>query len=299
MDWDLPDRVRFTRVYILFADVIQSAFKELLEKKHLYQKIDIQWPSPEILQQGSKELSASGKNEEYWLVFAKLSQGIMWLVTNPNQSYEFKPQNAGQILMLPVTPPTVRIYCQKCEEVNPFNFHSGSDVFENDHNYSKNVGMVKGGQVFVLQYQCQNCKLLPEVFLVQRDHLRLSLAGRAPMEKVVVPKYIPKSVEKYYSGAVIAFNSGQILPAKFMLRVFLEQLVRDVSDDKKTTDIDRLFAEYKSTLPEDFKQRFPSLETIYAGLSEHIHSANETPDLFNSARDDIDRHFDAKRLYRL
>jgi len=73
---------------------------------------------------------------------------------------------------------------------------------------------------------------------------------------------------------------------------------RTVTPVRHTRDIEALFAEYAAELPDDFKQRFPSLKTIYDQLSEDIHAANESSELFEQAKQQIKEHFNGKRHYK-
>jgi hypothetical protein len=186
----------------------------------------------------------------------------------------------------------VKLFCSSCDREEPFNPVDGKDeASQVDTN-----GIIN--QIFVLSFQCQSCKGMPEVFMVKRKDWKLTLTGRCPMEKVQVPKYIPKLHANYYSDAVIAFNSGQTLAGLFLLRTFIEQYAIRVTGK---TDLlaDQIIDLYMNGLPEDFKKRFPSLRKIYGDLSDAIHKANASDELFKQSLSDIDAHFDAKRLYKL
>jgi hypothetical protein len=87
-------------------------------------------------------------------------------------------------------------------------------------------------QIFFLAYECQSCKSFPEVFMIRREKMKLTPSGRTPIEKVEIPKFIPKAQREFFSDAIIAFNSGQILAGKFLLRTFVEQYVRDFMNAK-------------------------------------------------------------------
>ncbi len=120
-----------------------------------------------------------------------------------------------------------------------------------------------------------------------------------PLETPIIPRNLPKKERKHFRNAVIAFDSGQALAAKFLLRIFLEQYVRGVATNPEVRSIESLFDEYNATLPDDFKQRFPSLKSIYDQLSEDIHAADETPEIFETAKQKIVEHFDAKRVFKI
>jgi hypothetical protein len=52
-------------------------------------------------------------------------------------------------------------------------------------------------------------------------------------------------------------------------------------------------------LPADFKKRFPSLKDLYARLSDDLHRAAGAPDTFDKARQEIEEHFEARRLFKI
>ena len=131
--------------------------------------------------------------------------------------------------------------------------------------------------------------------MVRRTGSKLTLSGRTPMERVDVPKYIPKELWEYYSGAVVAHQSGYTLAGNFMLRVLIEQWVRSCDTGKREAVVDHL-EHYLTLLPDDFKSQFPSLSDVYSKLSADIHSAIGSVETFEACRKDIDKHFDAIRL---
>ena len=154
-------------------------------------------------------------------------------------------------------------------------------------------------QIFSLAYQCQSCKSIPEIFMVRRDNLKFVQSGRTPMEEIEIPSCLPKKQKKYFSNAIIAFNSGQTLASNFLLRAFIEQYIRSLSATPDSQNIDALFVEYGKDLPDDFKQRFPSLQSVYDKLSEDLHMATASENVFLQVRIDIEKHFKARELFEL
>ena len=150
-------------------------------------------------------------------------------------------------------------------------------------------------QMFVLSYLCQSCKSVPEVFVIRRQGSRLTLSGRAPIEHVEVPTEIGKEVCQFYRGAMLAHQSGQTLPGLFMLRTVIEQWARRIT--KSTGKADEVLDAYVATLPEDFRERFPVLRDTYSELSADLHSATGSDELFEGARRQIVRHFEARALF--
>jgi hypothetical protein len=82
---------------------------------------------------------------------------------------------------------------------------------------------------FCIPVQCQACRTNVIVLLVHRKGDKLQLVGRSEFEEVEVPQYIPKAQTQFYSQALIALNSGQVLPALFLLRTLIEQHMRTVT----------------------------------------------------------------------
>jgi hypothetical protein len=119
------------------------------------------------------------------------------------------------------------------------------------------------------------------------------------MELVIVPKVIPKEVQKYYSNAVVAFQSGQILAALFLLRVLIEQFSRQAVGESSSLRVDDVLDQYANLLPDDFKSRFPSLRDVYGSLSAAIHAANAPAELCETARDKIEKHFKARDVFEI
>jgi hypothetical protein len=195
--------------------------------------------------------------------------------------------------------PDVKLYCTKCGRLEAFNAVSTEEFLRRGagsrDNFSTNQGIV---QVFVMSFLCQSCKGVPEVFTIRREGAKLVLCGRAPIEHIEVPTVIPKQVRPLFSGAIVAHQSGQTLAGIFLLRTLIEQWAQSAAPSKGI-QADEAIDSYLTTLPEDFKGRFPSLRALYGELSADIHCATGSSELFEKARNQILEHFDARRLYKL
>jgi hypothetical protein len=190
-----------------------------------------------------------------------------------------------------LTVPDVKLFCTDCDRIEAFNAVSAEDFSGRGQDRSPFTVGGQTVQVFVLSYQCQSCKSVPEVFLVRRHGLRLTNAGRAPIEHVTVPADISKVVKRFFSGAIVAHQSGQTLAGLFLLRTLIEQFAR-AATASKATNADEVMEAYMATLPPDFKSRFSSMRDLYGELSEDLHSATGSPELFDSARNRITEHFE-------
>lgn len=290
---------------------LADGFRELLEHKHLYQNHIVSFPEFDTVLKGlepSFALLLEGSTTSPPFDFAKECREIYeskteleWRIENPfgrkDIGFVADPSQLGKpVHSVGFTPPTIKSFCHVCQSVEPYNFEHGIDLLEEFRGIEQR-GTPITEQVFVIAYQCQACKALPEVFMVRRHGIKLTLSGRTPMEQVVVPRFLPKPQSEFFSDAVVAYNSGQVLAGNFLLRVFIEQYVRSFCADPLSQDIDALFTEYGAQLPEDFKQRFPSLRHIYNLLSDDIHRATASEETFVRSKDDLETHFEAKRLF--
>ncbi|HKI54626.1 MAG TPA: hypothetical protein VJ987_10915 [Anaerolineales bacterium] len=300
----------YNRMEPYYVKSIENGIKLLLETKHLYQNLEIELPDIKISRDEWKKLIEKTPKivgqkdpviEDPITVMGISPAEILWSVQNPHSRrpsfYLGDNEETDVWVSIDFLPPTTKLFCRKCKRIEAFNFQYGSDLLKEYKDDTQHFLEQEDKQVFSLAYQCQSCKSLPEIFLVQRDGLKINQSGRAPMEKFETPSSLPKDYEKYFSGAVIAFNSGQTLASNFLLRTFIEQFVRSQSSIPDSQSIDILFDEYNKKLPDDFKQRFPSLKSVYEELSNDLHLATASKDVFNNAKDDIVKHFQARVLY--
>ncbi len=192
----------------------------------------------------------------------------------------------------------MKLFCVTCGRVEAFNSVSTADVLRrvtHERPYQLPGGTV---QNFVLSYLCQSCKSVPEVFLIRRCGVKLTIAGRSPIEHVDLPKVIPKVIQGFVRAAVVAHQSGQTLAGVFLLRTAVEQWSRVAVGDANL-QADETLDKYMDMLPPDFNVRFPSLRALYADLSADMHSATGSTDLFDRACSEIVTHFEARRLFKL
>ncbi len=299
------DEVQASVFYMIephFSDLIETMFQQLLNTKHLYQKVSVVLPDAnDLLSSVSQKLTESfgAINNSTRALFEQAysyALGAEWSVRNPDERHPgFYGASKGVSIepSISIIASSIRSYCHTCGNEEPYNFVQGNDVLrEFPYNHPTK-------QVFALAFRCQGCKGVPEVFLVRRDDNKLSLCGRSPIEQVVVASQLPKPQNKYISDATVAFNSGQILAGIFLLRVFIEQYVRSKSSTPNTDQMETLFGEYANTLPVNFRNSFPSLKSIYDDLSVAIHAADPSDQIYLKAKERIEHHFEGKRAFRI
>lgn len=276
---------------------IELNLKFLLENKYLYQS----WKIPEIqfseisgnirsFLSPTSDMQVEGL---YSMLFSK-DLVIRWKINNSdrNGGYALEEIPEKTEFILDFLPLTIKKYCQKCDDIEPHNYIDGREVIDT---FSDELPI----QIFTMNYLCQGCKDSLLVYLVRREGLKISINGRSPIESVQLPSFLPKDQRRFISDGIVAFRSGQVLAGIFLLRTFIEQYVRSYSNDYETQNMDGLFEKYSECLPQDFKDRFPSLKSIYEQLSNAIHKADGSVTVFQEQSENIILHFEAKRLYKL
>ncbi len=199
--------------------------------------------------------------------------------------------------------PTISVPCSQCDAILPA--HNSGFLGQEQEIQTVSWPIQKNGhmsicQTFVFPYHCQSCKKEPLIFLIHRTGTKLMLVGRNHFEKIQMPKTIPQRESKYFSDAISAYNTGNILAGLFLLRTVVEQYMRRILmvTEKKTGD--ELADGYASLLDDEFpKNRYPSLKVVYSELSVPLHAADNDADQFVKSREDIERHFELLKHFPL
>jgi hypothetical protein len=278
-----------------FPNDISKGLKELLETKHLYQSVRLS--CEETFQRTKVTSSVTNFIPKAKIVFEQQVKSYIWYPSDASNSRPPAP-NAEPINLPRFTTPDIKTYCQTCGRIEAFNSVSAEDFL------GRNWGgpfQVNGEtvQIFIFSFLCQSCKQIPEVFVVRRQGFKLTLSGRSPMEAVQVPQEIPKQVRHFYSGAIVAYQSGQVLSANFMLRTLIEQWIRSFPEAQNHLKADQAVDWYMSQLPKSLTDHFPSIRDMYSKLSVDIHTAKGDAELFESILGQICEHFQARQLFKL
>jgi hypothetical protein len=259
-----------------FEQRITLAMKTLLEAKHLYQSITLEY---EDLFDIIGEIIGEKPLEDIKASFSESIQAIWFPIDRVNPNYITAGSRPSPFCF---KTPDIKLFCHTCERVEPANSISSTDFFQRESTPRYFLTFGRRVQVFVFSFLCQSCKSIPEVFLVRRQGLKLTHSGRSPIEHIDVPRVIQNPVKGYYSGAVLAHQSGQTRAGIFLLRTVIEQWARFLMPDAPR-DADKLLDAYMGTLPDDFKARFASFRSLYENLSDDMHVARGNADLFERA----------------
>jgi hypothetical protein len=294
-DLSTPDAQKVLRTWL--GRKAEEAVKLLLDTKHLYQKVEIQYA--ETAQALHKRVYYDHKDDFARWVNETLPREQFVLELHLTDIARLAAEIKTAILLIL---PHLSLVCKKCGRREAFTPVWHADLISEIRAAiasakSKPITLPAAFQMFSLVYQCQSCLGSPESFLVRREGWNLSLQGRSPMEQVEVPNFLPKIESRFYRDAVIAFNTGKTLAALFYLRTFIEQFARRVTNTIGRMTGEEILDAYYKTLLQKHADQMPSLREWYDKLSEAIHSANEDAALFEAAKPEIERHFDFRRIF--
>lgn len=281
-------------------DSVAAAIQELLEHKHLYQSVSVD-PNQVV-----SELASHVYGDDRQRFAAEARRIVNESRFSPSSSRLYAAERSGGQTPIPVLLlRNVKIFCKMCdgsetaapmwytEMTNELNksrllAHPGSD-------WSVPVGY----QLFLLAYKCLRCDSTPTTFLIRRDGWRFYLDGRSPMEQLLVPPFLPKQEQQYFRDALIASHGGKTLAALFYLRVFIEQFARRQTGISGKVTGEMIMSKYGEQLPLEHRDRMPSLKHWYDQLSGALHEAREDADLLERARQEIEHHFDIRRVFKI
>jgi len=274
---------------------IEEKFTSLLETKHLYQKVTID---------GEKIIAALRAQviPSYHSGFDEMIRNVPQMPFTPALNIgRVMPQDALGQVPLVLLLKNVTMFCQQpqCDRKEAFRPIWSMDLTQQLRPLTpaqvRRLPLPGDFQIFLLAYQCQHCEGKPETLIVRRGGWQLSLDGRSPMASVEVAQYIPKKEAHLFRDAIIANGAGKTLAGLFYLRTFIEQFGRRITGiaDKQTGD--QILSEYAKTIPLNLRDSMPSLAEWYEKLSAAIHTANPDEELFRSAQEKIEKHFEIRK----
>ncbi len=295
-------RIDTTNVEKLIDDVKESAVKEFKERRKASRVLG-EHPgavsrSPEVIIKDYVQRRQQGMRHTTDFIMAS-----PWSFTTDvfNQPLAVSDMRHTSEEATHFVLPTVSVLCKKCDSIQPHNsgFRGQTQEFQAVSKTINKEGIQVPVQTFVFPYECQKCKEEPLLFLVHREGSKLKLVGRNHFEKVQVPKTIPSEEKEYFSDAVVAYNTGNVLAGLFLLRTTIEQYMRRILEitDRKTGD--ELANEYAALLHDEFPQSYPSMKTIYEELSIVLHNADANSTQFEKSKKDIENHFELLKFHPL
>jgi len=272
--------------------------KELLQGKHIYQRVTVDVPGVVVKQIGAQGL----RKETLDGILASFESDSFFPGTEQLFYAGYGSQSHTPTPMLLVK--NVKLSCGSCGQLETFAPIWMGDI-ANDllrpvtRSVRYEAPSAPASRIYHLTFQCQTCKGEPETFLVRRRKWALTIDGRSPMEQVDVPGFVPKAERWLYRDALVAAHGGKVLAGLFYLRTFAEAFARRVTNTSGRLTGDELMDAYNQTLPEKQRDLMPSLRQWYAKLSEAIHAAREDTGLFEEALAAVNQHFEIRKVFKI
>lgn len=296
-----------------YGEELHNALQVLLQNKQLYQSERVTVPKfasyfPQIIDPSSKGPNKRmgvavniGSKIEYRSLTDEQIEGLGWLWTKVKNApvVFFIQSKPGQPVCeleegkdeIRVQLPIVSRHCVTCSRVTPH--HSGFLGAEPaDHSRCLwPAPTLKGIQVFLLPYQCQQCRDEPLVFMLRRDGAKLQLTGRSMFVMEPTPDFVPSLVRTFYSESLIANSAGKPLAGCLYLRLLTEHHMRTFVQLPPKATGDELADAYAKVLDPEFPRSRSSLRVVYSDLSEVIHAGREDAEVFSRCLAAIHEHF--------
>jgi hypothetical protein len=285
------------REFILrVGQAASQQLKTILETKNLYQSVAVDYD--DLYQQLASDVISHPSEKEAFRQHANVVVNRRLRIAD-KQLFE----EGGGFPALTLLIQNVKLYCSHCkqrETFSPTSFVDSTDAIIQRHSVEHRVAPPPTMyQIFTLLYQCEVCRAVPVVYLVKFHDWKLIIEGRSPFGEVEVPDFIPKDERKLFSNAIVAAQTGHELAGVFYLRCFIEQFARRQTRIKDRQAGDAILAEYQSRLPLPQRDYMPSLRAQYETLSAAIHEATSDEALFNRVKEEIVRHFDFRRIFKI
>jgi hypothetical protein len=281
---------------------VHDALKALLELGYLYtsKRIDIS----EILKLADSTYTSAQLEEEFtrrrWAPYSH-NQGF-------TSSERLVRHHAGQGTDALGTPakqmrltfllPTAKTWCARCNETTLHDSipHSEYTPGHLSHEYVKEP---LGHQTFVLNYQCQQCKCPPVMFMIRRELLKLQLCGRSSPHIPQAPSDIPKALRPIYNDAMAAAACADIPAAFYHWRTLIEHQMKTVLGIPVGQQIegDELASRYNKAIDAVLAER-ASLTSCLKICSQHLHARTGTIHDVQSVRQRIEQHFTLARTLK-
>jgi hypothetical protein len=283
-----------SRLIPLLNKEIEEKFQSLLETKHLYQKVEVDWRK---VIAGLQEMVHPSHHTQFLQNILGVDKMAFVPVT---QVRIVQPQgNLGQVPLVLLLK-NATMFCRKCdrrEAYRPIWYQDLSADLRQvlQSGLIRHLPVPESLQDFALVYQCQSCEGVPETLVVRREGWTLGLNGRSPMASVETPAYIPKKERDFLRDAIIAHGSGKTLAGLFYLRTFIEQFGRRITGLYGRETGDEILSAYSKTLPGNVRDSMPSLAEWYGKLSVALHAADSSEALFEGAQERIEKHFEIRK----
>lgn len=288
---------------LLAQEAIEDAISVLLERKGLYQKVDVAF---ERLSNHLDSIKAPSFQTFIGEFSTRPWVPVSQDVTKENHARaEFfcgvgdSPLSASSDqLKLAFYLPSIKLYCADCKDEHTFSSVTAMwwDGFADCY---PRYG-AKTQQIFNLTYTCVKCRNNPISFMLKRDGLRLTLCGRSERLSIEVPSLIPKALRDVIRDAKSAVAENDLPAGFYHLRTFVEHYMKSclgIPVAQRITGED-LGAKYNASLDSRMSSGLPSMPSLYERSSRFMHERSGSDEDFNALMESVEGHLSAKELFR-
>jgi hypothetical protein len=308
------------------AEAIEEAFRELIERRYLYQKLTVDLGRvdaavKQAVDEATMRASTPGAGAAGGFIsqpipaspkrLAELRSEIekrpWWLVTrhvgdNPRSAEIHRMARLGgqplgtqaHEMNLMFYLPAVQLRCPgRCKRNGTFiALVSSSDSgFDSPYPRQGNTGTE---QIFVPIYRCEMCRETIYTILIRRGGLRLHLCGFAPRREPSASKPVPEPLVPILSDADQAVAEGDTYAGFYHLRTMLEHYLKTrlgIAISQQFRGDELIAKHYKMLLPA-VAGVVPSVAVAWERLSYWLHTRTGEAEDYQTQRDAICRHID-------
>lgn len=308
------------------SSAIEGAFRDLIERRHLYQKISLNFagvdiaikkavekaalraaeptigggpgspqPTPATLQR-LQELHAEIEARPWDLKTRHLSDDPMDAAMQRHagsgtQPIGTPPDQMNIVFYLPA----VQLKCPgRCKGVSTFTALGCSDRMIFGGPYPRIVnGKIE--QIFTPVYRCELCRETIYTILVRRSGGRIHLCGFAPRREPLVTKAVPELLIPILYDAEQSIAEGDINAGMYHLRTMLEHYLKNklsVPSERQIRGDDLVRQHYETLVPE-IGSVLPPLLPAWEKLSHWLHTRTGEVTDYEAQRDAICKHIES------
>jgi hypothetical protein len=312
------------------AKAIEEAFRELIERRYLYQKLTVDLsPIDEAVKEAIKNATVraitpgagsgggpvlrpiAATEERLKELRSEIEKRPWQLVTrhtgdNPELARIHRTarlgtqplETAADDIDLMFYLPAVRLRCAgRCKEGTTFvALVSSSDSgFDSPYPRKTNRGTE---QNFIPIYRCEMCRETLYTILIRRTGLRLHLCGFAPRRELLASEPVPEQLVPILNDAEQAVAEGDTFAGFYHLRTMLEHYLKNRLGIPIAQQIrgDELIDKHYATLVPEMTAVLPSLTTAWEKLSCWLHTRTGEVADYRTQRNSICKHIEALRV---
>lgn len=308
------------------SSAIEEAFRDLIERRHLYQKITLDFAGVDIAikravekakeRAGQPTLGAGhGSPHPVPATPERLQELHAEIETRP---WDLKTRHlsddpadaamqrfAGSGTQPLGTPsdqmnisfylPAVQLKCPgRCNRISTFTALGCSDRMVFGSPYPR---IVKGKteQIFTPVYRCELCRETVYTILVRRSAGRIHLSGFAPRRVPLVTKSVPESIIPILNDAEQSVAEGDIYAGMYHLRTLLEHYLKNRLGVRIEQQVrgDDLVRQHYETLAPQISSVLPPLLPAWEKLSQWLHTRTGEIKDYEAQRDAICKHIES------